>query len=186
MFACSQVERIQNPWWKTKRCRVQCQKRIQLRDFVHLNDSQWSALFCNIYSSYVDILCIYYIYIQYKYSVYLITVFAILKTKCSTYSAVQNLQEAQDCKRRRKEILRQSCDTRFAEPWTKPALGTWVLVSCGNSLWIMLAFGLILFSLRSFTGRKIASSRHRNRDFYRILLMGKILHHQGWWLSHYL
>ena len=65
-------------------------------------------------------------------------------------------------------------------------LGTCALESCGNSLWIMRAFGLILFSLRSFTGRKIASSRHQNRDFYRILLMDKILHHQGWWLSHYL
>lgn len=138
MFARSQVERMRKDAVCSARKGSSCEMLFTL--MIH----NWSALLCNVYT-YVDILCTYYIYIQYKYSVYLIIVFAILKTKCSTYFAVQNLQEAQDCKRRRNEILRQSCDMRFAEPWTKPALGTWVLVSCGNSFWIMLAFGFDSF-----------------------------------------
>ncbi len=96
--------------------------------------------------------------------------------KCSTHFAVRNLREAQDCKRRRKDILRQPCDMRFAEPWTKPALGTWVLVHwvLWASSWTMLAFSLN-FWLRSFTGRKIASSRHfSTRDFYRFFLLSII------------
>ena len=60
-FACSQVERIHGAMMRDARCRVQCGwKRIREISFTLMihNDLRY----CNIYFSYVDILCTYYIY----------------------------------------------------------------------------------------------------------------------------